>query len=131
MKWRRINLPENVYREIARVAKSQGTAMWKVVVEMMSVYRAARRERKKTPITDKVAWYITKLVMSAGEFRGNPDSRNRKLLLKTIEQIESRLKVNLSELKSVVRSYKGDSASRKALNDTVKLAIMKIMEKGE
>ncbi len=124
-------MPENVYREIARVAKSQGTAMWKVIVEMISTYRAVRRERGKTPVSDKVAWYITKLSMSAGEFRGNPNDRNRKYFMRTIEQIESRLKVNLSELKSVVRSYKGDSASRKALNDTVKLAIMKIMEKGE
>ncbi|RLE83627.1 MAG: hypothetical protein DRJ67_11890 [Thermoprotei archaeon] len=129
MKWRRINLPENVYREIARVARSRGIAMWKVVVEMVSVYRAARRQPGKRPVSDKVAWYITKLTMSAGEFRGNPNDRNRKYFMRTIEQIESRLEVDLSELKSVVRSYDGSKQARKTLNDVVKLAIMKIIEK--
>jgi len=131
MNWRRINVPENVYREIARIASSQKTAMWKVLVEMVSTYRAARRDTQKRPVSDKVAWYVTKLAMSAGEFRGNPDPQNRDLLLQTIEQIESRLKVDLSELKSVVRSYDGSAMSRKALNDTVKLAVMKIMESAE
>jgi len=121
-------VPENVYREIAKVARMRGTAMWKVLVEMVSVYRASRRDTKKRPPTDKVAWYITKMVMSAGEFRGNPSEENRKRLMKTIEQVESRLNVDLSELKSAVRTYDGTSKSRKTLNDVIKLAILKIMD---
>jgi len=128
MKWKTISIPENIYRQIQKIARFKKIAMWKVLVEMISAYQAARRDFKKRSITDKTIWYITKLTLSVGEFRGNPNDKNKRLLKKTIEQVEQRLGVDLSELKSVIRTYKGDNASRKALNDTVKLSIMRILD---
>jgi len=128
MNWRRINVPETVYNEIARVARVRGVAMWQVVREAITTFRAVRRQRKMTPVTDKVAWYVYKISSAAGEVRANPTSENKERFIKSIVKVSKRYDVDASEVISVVRRYDGSHSKRKVFNDVMKDFIMRLME---
>ncbi len=126
MKWKTVKLPEQIYEALKEEAERQGVAVWKVIVNLVAGVRA-KKGRKPLSESDKIVWYVYKFASSVGEFRGDPTEENLKRLENTCKQIESRLKIDMSDFLSVARRYFGTNPERKALNDVAKDVVARIL----
>jgi len=80
---------------------------------------------------DKAVWYIFKLVNSVGEFKAGTNKKYYyERLMRTIDTIESRLKVDCSLLRDAAEAYmkRRSKANKTALNDATKYVCVKILE---
>ena len=133
--WTTVKVPREIHSQLKQMAEKRGVSMWELIADMLSFYRAKMSEGMGNRTGEveidaqKAAYYIMKLSYSVTKFKEQPDRNNYEWLLKTIEQIESRLGVDLGELKKAAELYKRvqDKQSTYTLNMAWKSAIMSIM----
>lgn len=130
-----IKVPVELRDEMKRVAEKKGVALWELIAQAWSIYRSKVSEGFGDKSNDvkidmqKAAYYIMKLSYSVTKFKENPSKENYDWLVKTAEQIESRLGVDLSLLKRIAEQYRRvqDKQTTYELNMAWKNAIMSIM----
>ncbi|MCD6359455.1 MAG: hypothetical protein J7M38_01240, partial [Armatimonadetes bacterium] len=107
-KWTTVKVPVEIRNKIKTLSQKTGKAYWKTLLNALSLYESQLKKPKlkeELPTIDKVSWYIVKLSSSMGIFKANPSQQNYERFLRTIEQVEKRLEIDLSLLKRVARDY--------------------------
>jgi len=132
-----VRLPESLHSEIKRIAQGNREAMWKTIARAWefwyTAYKAHFQVESEAPqvAIDKAVWYIFKLVNSVGEFKAGTNKKYYyERLMRTIDTIESRLKIDCSLLRDAAEAYmkRRSKANKTALNDATKYVCVKILE---
>ena len=133
--WTTVKIPREIHAQLKQMAEKRGVSMWELIADMLSFYRAKMSEGMGNRTGEveidaqKIAYYIMKLSYSVTKFKENPSKENYDWLIKTAEQIEQRLGVDLSLLKRIAEQYRRvqDKQTTYELNMAWKNAIMSIM----
>jgi len=127
-----IRVPWQLWAVIKQMASSDGVPMWQFIQKAVTHYLANYRAHfKDVSGLDKASWYAFKLSSSVGEFKADPSDENLQRLLKTVEQVGTRLGINTDALVGAIHRYKErpTKKNRWALNDQAKLVVAQIMMK--
>ena len=150
--WKSIKVPEGLHTILKKNAKKKGIAMHKLISELLLgsneilYYELRKKLTGEAKDVDRAMWYAFKLANGISMFKQAVIISNKidsaeceqiakivdnelNKILRTIEQIEKRCKVELSDLKDAIIAYANGDESIKTyvLNDMVKLAMMKII----
>jgi len=139
--WKSIDVPEVLHSKIKELALRERRAMWQIIFDAILYYESQKRKPKikqELPLLEKVSWYIAKASMAVCWYLATLRDENFDLTMKTLSDIGSRLGVDVSELQSVLTTYKNikkkTSKHRavvlKALKSTVQSMILLLAEKG-
>jgi len=127
-----IRVPWPLWAVIKQFAQSENVPMWQIVQKAFTHYLTNYRAHfKNVSNLDKAAWYAFKLSSSIGEFKANPSDENLQKLLKTVEQISTRLGIDTTALVGAIHRYKErpNKKNRWAVNDQAKLVVAQILMK--
>ena len=100
-KWVCIKVPEEIRDEIYEIKRVQNKAAWQIISEAISFYRAMLREKEhytKSSDTDKIAYYIMKLVTSASYVKFSKNEESLEKFRKVVEQVQKRVNISCDEL---------------------------------
>jgi len=88
-----------------------------------------KRMQIKEQDLDRVAWYVVKLCYTVQAFKDNPKQGQLLRANGIIKQVEERLKVDLTDLKTAIKEYSETQSKEKllALNEALKRAVMKLI----
>ncbi|MGC8988472.1 hypothetical protein, partial [Infirmifilum sp.] len=79
VRYRSIKVREDIYNLIKSYSKTRGIPISTAIahaVTFLDQQQHLPAVKEALPLADKVSWYITKVVMSAGAFKENPSERN-------------------------------------------------------
>jgi len=152
--WKSIKVPSEVHTFLKVKAKRENVAMHKVIVsaalasEVKDISEVAEKVSLKAKNVDRAVWYNLKLVNGiamykqllklkgkvSGVYTTEMDeyrAEQRKKLFNTINQIEKRLKVDLTEIQELIEELElnYDNKITMKLNDAVKKAMFAIINK--
>jgi len=132
--WTTIKIPKDILPLIKTLAQKEKRAYWIILTEAINQYKMSKKfpqGSKEIIPEDKKAWYITKLGTSIGALKENPTEQNLAKTLKTLNQIETRLDVNVEPLRRVCIEYvkRKDTELRIQLNGVLKQTIIEIMSR--
>jgi len=152
--WKSVKIPSEVHTFLKVKAKRENVAMHKVILstalmsEIKDISEVAEKVSLKAKDIDKAIWYNLKLVNGIAMYkqllklRGKISGayttemneyrlEQRKKLMRTIEQIEKRLKVDLTEIQELIEKLElnYDNKVTMKLNDAVKKAMFQIINK--
>jgi hypothetical protein len=107
-KFHTIRVNDYIFNYLTKLEKKTGLNKQTILLNALSMYRVsltnkARFSREQDKL-DKAVWYCIKLNYAVFAFRENP-KQNYSNLIEIIEQIESRLNLDLSILKKVALEY--------------------------
>lgn len=138
-----IYVSEETKKLIKRISTSQNIPMSRVVEDAIAATLVKKKAmvRGKEQVVgyavDRNFWYAFKLantvayVKAAIDFELDDETVETwfKKAMETMEQIESRIAINLSQLKTKLRKYVEDRTPKrkKEVNDETKLAMVRIM----
>jgi hypothetical protein len=111
--YKSIKVREDVYRVIRELAEKYKTTVSSVVLRAVSFLVEAEKKprvKERLPLADKISWYVTKVLMSAGAFKSSPTDENYQRLVKNLEDLRERLGVDVSLQLDIIRRLK-DKAS--------------------
>jgi len=154
--WKTIKLPQEIYELLIAMKTEKGKAFWKIIAEAITeseeeaTAKIAEKIADKVKELDKALWYCFKLVngmamykqtVSLAEAYNTYGSEfgdvltkeyvkgQKEKFIKTIDQIERRLNVDLTKILDAVdeleENPKGKVVAK--LNDEVKKAMLKII----
>jgi hypothetical protein len=107
-KYHSIKVNEQIYWYLKKLEKKTNLSKQTILLNALSMYRASltnkARFMKQQDLLDKAVWYIIKLNYAVFSFREKP-KENYQNLVEIIQQIESRLNLDLSILKKVALEY--------------------------
>jgi hypothetical protein len=134
-KFHTIRVNDYIYNYILKLEKKTGLNKQTILMNALSLYRASltnkQRFMKQQDRLDKCVWYMLKLSYAVFEFRQNPKEKFQNVM-EIIQQIESRLDIDLSLLKKVVMNYLNASQITNELKieitNTLKLSLIDIIE---
>jgi len=101
-------VPVEFKERVKALARKQGKAEWKVLLDAIALYETSLRKpraKEELPVVDKVVWYVQKLAMSIGELKANPTEENLQRTTRTIQQIRERLGVDTALLERALTDY--------------------------
>jgi len=152
--WKSIKVPRETHIFLKAKAKRENVAMHKVIVsvalasEIKDISEVAEKISLKAKDIDRAIWYNLKLINGIAMYkqllklRGRISGayvtemheyrqEQRRKLMRTIEQIEKRLKVDLTEIQELIEELesKYDNKVTMKLNDAVKKAMFQIINK--
>jgi hypothetical protein len=107
--WKSIDVPDVLHTKIKEFSAREQRAMWQVIYDAISYYESQKRKPKikqELPLLEKVSWYIAKASMAVCWYLATLRDENFEMTMKTLEELESRLKVDLTELKGVLVTYR-------------------------
>lgn len=130
--WKTITLPESTYNEIREIARQRDKAVWQIVSEMVSFYRAQIKKGGRlgnADQLDKIAYYILKLMYSVDVFKIEPNEENLAWLERTLRQIDERLGVKCYEVLQPAKKYLQTKSGRDrgTLNMCAKECVKKLI----
>jgi len=154
--WKTVKIPEEVYELLVAIKSQNGKPFWKIIMEALTTSEEKATTEVVEKIADKVKeldkalWYSFKLVNGMAMYKQTvvlADAYNtygsefgdalvteyvkdqKEKFTKTIDQIEKRLNVDLTEILNAIEEVeenpKGKTIAR--LNDEVKKAMLKII----
>jgi hypothetical protein len=134
-KFHTVKINEQIYNYLKKLEKKTGLSKQTILMNSLSLYRASltnkARFSKEQDKLDKAVWYIIKLNYAVFAFRENP-KQNYQNLIEIIQQIESRLNIDLSLLKKVALNYLNASQITNELKieitNALKLSLIDIIE---
>ncbi|PMP89124.1 MAG: hypothetical protein C0173_06075 [Desulfurella sp.] len=98
-RYRSIKIREDIYNLIKDYKQKHKVPISTAVAHAVSFLQQAERKPKvkeNLPLADKVSWYITKTVMSAGAFKENPNEQNFNYLMQNLSDMKKRLGAEIS-----------------------------------
>lgn len=134
MEYTSVRIPKSIYEEIKHYAESNSEAVWRTLWRAFTYWRTAYLSHYTVnySMLDKCIWYAFKLSNSVGEFKaGTNKALKYEQLMKTVNEIERRLGIDCSELKTAIEQYmkKRSKANKTTLNETCKYVMHKILMK--
>ena len=145
MVWKHIAVKEDVKKIVDEVAKRRGLKKYQVIELAIrqfakeQTYKSGDKEYHHGYDVDRGLWYAFKLVNSVAQLKHAVEQkfderdimRYKKKTLATINQIETRLGVDLNNVKSAIDTFietpQGKQSAK--LNDETKLAMARIIFK--
>jgi len=156
--WKTIKVPAHVHKALKSKATSGKVAMHKIissaliVAEDKDLVEVGEKVSKIAKDIDRVVWYAFKLSNSVAMFKrtvnvlddailkdssgsdlaiSNKINSELQRTIRTVEQIESRLDLDLTEVKDAIYNFieERDGKATRDLNDAVKKAMVKIINK--
>jgi hypothetical protein len=134
-KFHTIKVNDMIFNYLNKLEKKTGLSKQTILLNALSMYRVsltnkARFSREQDRL-DKCVWYMIKLSYAVFAFRENP-KQNYSNLIEIIEQIESRLNIDLSLLKKVALDYLNaktiDNNLKINITNALKLSLIDIIE---
>ena len=134
-KFHTIRVNEMIFNYLNKLEKKTGLSKQQILLNALSLYRASLTNKQRFMKTqdrlDKAIWYMIKLSYAAFAFRENP-KENYANLIEIIEQIETRLNLDLSLLKKVSLEYLNakevTSELKIEITNALKLSLIDIIE---
>jgi len=134
-KFHTIRVNEMIFNYLNKLEKKTGLSKQTILMNALSLYRAFLSSKQRFIKTqdrlDKAIWYCIKLSYAVYSFRENP-KQNYQNLVEIIQQIESRLNVDLSLLRKAALNYlnaKDISNELKVeITNALKLSLIDIIE---
>jgi len=133
-----VRIPKALKEKIDELAQKKNVAMWKIILEAVSLYENLEKKPKKKkelPRLDKCAWYIYKFSKSVSLFLENPDDENWWQLDQRIAELRTRIFGRDTEwlqmLDQLAVQYKKNPSTRLKIeiNDVAKMIISEIILK--
>jgi len=124
-----------IFNYLNKLKKKTGLSKQTILLNALSLYRASLTSKDRFVKTqdrlDKAVWYMLKLSYAVFSFRENP-KQNYRNLNEIIEQIETRLNLDLSLLKKVSLEYLNASTvtndHKISITNALKLSLIDILE---
>jgi len=134
-KFHTIRVNDYIYNYLSKLKKKTGLNKQQILLNALSLYRASLTSKDRFVKTqdrlDKAVWYCIKLSYAVFSFRENP-KQNYRNLNEIIEQIETRLNLDLSLLKKVSLEYLNakevTSELKIEITNALKLSLIDIIE---
>jgi hypothetical protein len=99
VRYRSIKVREDIYRVIKEYSAKRGVPISTAIahaVTFLDQQQHLPAVKEALPLADKVSWYITKVVMSAGAFKENPSEKNFNYFIQNLSELRQRLGVETS-----------------------------------
>jgi hypothetical protein len=134
-KFHTIKVNDMIFNYLKKLEKKTSLSKQTILLNALSLYRASltnkQRFMKSQDLLDKAVWYMIKLSYAVFAFRENP-KQNYSNLIEIIEQIESRLNIDLSLLKKTALDYLNASTvtneHKIQITNALKLSLIDIIE---
>jgi len=134
-KYHTIRVNEMIFNYLTKLEKKTGLSKQQILLNALSMYRAfltsKQRFSRSQDKLDKAVWYCIKLCYAVFSFREKP-KENYANLIEIINQVESRLNLDLSLLKKVSLEYLNakeiSNELKIEITNALKLSLIDIIE---
>jgi hypothetical protein len=127
VKWKTISVPEGLYERIKNLSEREQRTIWQVLDQAVSNYEILKRkplEKQSLPKIEKLSWYVTKLALSVTWYALTKDDEHYWESLKTVDEVQKRLNVNLQSLVDILTIMKSKKTRmKKKINASVYQAL--------
>jgi hypothetical protein len=126
--YKRVKIPTTAYEYVRERSKARGMPMWQYILQSVNFYEASLRNVSVSDATkaQNASYYVIKATMSITEFIHKPKKDNYEKVVKILNQIKERKKVDTTVLLQLVESYYGKrrkSLIRVMIQELIKLNI--------
>jgi len=132
IRWTTIKVPAELRDKINELAQRMDKPAWKVVLDAVSFFDEQLRNprlKETLPMVDKISWYIVKISTSVAEFKVNPTPENFNRLLRSAQQIQERLGVDVDLVVRACETYMMDPSpdNRMEINAALKMLVFEMI----
>ncbi len=133
--YKRVKIPVGVYEYVRNRAKARGLSMWQYIIQSINFYEASLRNVSVSDVTkaQNASYYVIKATMAITEFIHKPKKDNYEKVIKILNQIKERKKVDTTVLLQLIESYynkRRKSLIRVMMQELIKLNI-ELMSKAQ
>ena len=126
--YKRAKIPDAMYEYIKSRAKARGLSVWQYVLQSVNFYEASLRNVSVSDATkaQNASYYVIKATMAITEFIHKPKKDNYDKVVKILNQIKDRKKVDTTVLLRLIESYynkRRKSLIRVMMQELIKLNI--------
>ena len=108
-KWKHIKVPASFKEKLKQMSEREKRAIWQIIYDAFTYYESQKKRpriKEDLPMLDKISWYIAKTSMAVSWYLATLSDTNYELTVKTITDTGARLGVDMSELLSVLETFK-------------------------
>jgi len=108
-RWKHIKVPNTLKEKLKQMSEREKRAIWQIIYDAFTYYESQKRKpriKEDLPMLDKISWYIAKISMAVSWYLATLSDINYLLTVKTITDTGARLGVDMSELLSVLETFK-------------------------
>ena len=108
-RWKHIKVPASFKEKLKQMSEREKRAIWQIIYDAFTYYESQKRKpriKEYLPMLDKISWYIAKISMAVSWYLATLSDINYLLTVKTITDTGARLGVDMSELLSVLETFK-------------------------
>ena len=126
--YKRVKIPVGVYEYVKTRAKARGMPMWQYILQSVNFYESSLRNVSVSDATkaQNASYYAIKAAMAVTEFIHKPKKDNYDKVVKILNQIKERKKVDTTVLLQLVEAYyskRRKSLIRVMMQELIKLNI--------
>lgn len=126
--YKRVKIPTTAYEYVRERSKARGMPMWQYILQSVNFYEASLRNVNVSDATkaQNASYYVIKTTMAITEFVHKPKKDNYDKVVKILNQIRERKKVDTTVLLQLIETYYGKrrkSLIRVMMQELIKLNI--------
>ena len=126
--YKRVKIPATIYEYVRNRAKARGMPMWQYILQSVNFYESSLRNVSVSDATkaQNASYYVIKATMAITEFIHKPKKDNYDKVVKILNQIKERKKVDTTVLLQLVEAYyskRRKSLIRVMMQELIKLNI--------
>ena len=126
--YKRVKIPTTAYEYVKERAKARGMPMWQYILQSVNFYEASLRSINVSDATkaQNASYYAIKATMAITEFIHKSKKDNYEKVVKILNQIKERKKVDTTVLLQLVEAYynkRRKSLIRVMIQELIKLNI--------
>ena len=126
--YKRAKIPDAMYEYIKSRAKARGLSMWQYIIQSINFYETSLRNVSVSDITkaQNASYYVIKATMAITEFIHKPKKDNYDKVIKILNQVKERKKVDTTVLLQLIESYyskRRKSLIRVMMQELIKLNV--------
>ena len=126
--YKRVKIPTTAYEYVRERAKARGMPMWQYILQSVNFYEASLRNISVSDATkaQNASYYVIKATMAVTEFIHKPKKDNYEKVVKILNQIKERKKVDTTVLLQLIEAYyskRRKSLIRVMIQELIKLNI--------
>jgi len=126
--YKRVKIPTTAYEYVRERSKARGMPMWQYILQSVNFYEASLRNISVSDATkaQNASYYVIKATMAVTEFIHKPKKDNYEKVVKILNQIKERKKVDITVLLQLIEAYyskRRKSLIRVMIQELIKLNI--------
>jgi len=126
--YKRVKIPTTAYEYVRERSKARGMPMWQYILQSVNFYEASLRNISVSDATkaQNASYYVIKATMAVTEFIHKPKKDNYEKVVKILNQIKERKKVDTTVLLQLIEAYyskRRKSLIRVMIQELIKLNI--------